>query len=255
MRRAIIIITCYLSFCSLGFSQACCRDDLLKYPLKSISSFCQNKPEIPTSIVILAYDNENHLVKYSSIQNNIETNRIESLYNEFGLLTSKKFYSFNETQNLDRIRSFEYNEKHKLIYEGYDDEQGNNTKNKYSYNEKGQLIESTVDCNYTHLLYSYEYDLENRLSKKYVNNELEVSYEYSNNLLMKEIHHNKNNNLEITYEYDDNGLLINKKENEKVIEKNIYYSGRLVERWTYYFGIDPCFSICCGQYITKYEYY
>lgn len=114
---------------------------------------------------------------------------------------------------------------------------------------------STVDCNYTHWEYSYEYDKQDRLVKKNKNNELEVSYEYFQNRLKKEIRYNRNSNTETTYEYDDNGLLIYKKENDKIIEKNIYDKGRLVERWTYYFGIDPGYYPCSSQYITKYEYY
>lgn len=255
MRITFILLIYFLQSFSMAFSQPCCKEDFLKYPLKSISTFCQNKPETPISKVILTYDKENHLIKYSSFKNNIETNRIVFLYNDLGLLTSKEFYSFDQTQTLDRIRLFKYDEKNQLIYEGYDDERGNNTKNNYLYNKNGQLIESTVDCNYTHLSYSYEYDSQKRISKKYKNNELEISYEYSNNLLIKKIHYNRNNDVEIMYEYDDNGLLINKKENGKTIEKNIYYTYRLIERWTYYFGIDPCYSPCCSQYLIKYEYY
>ena len=134
-----------------------------------------------------------------------------------------------------------------MVYEGYDDEQGNNTKNSYSYNKNGQLLTSTVDCNYTLWEYSYEYDKQDRLVKKIKNNELEVSYEYFQNRLIKEIRFSRNGNIETIYEYDDSGLLIYKKENDNIVEKNINVDGRLIERWTYYFGIDPSYYPCGSQ--------
>lgn len=39
-----------------------------------------------------------------------------------------------------------------------------------------------------------------------------------------------------------------------VIEKNFYTNGRLTEKHTFYFGIDPGFSQCNGNLIYKYSY-
>ena len=231
-------------------------DEFLKFPLKTISTYCQNKLDTAFSTAVLTYDKENNLIKYSWYNDTIESSRTVFNYNALGFLVSKDFYSYsNNSLTLTRTRLYKYDEKNRLIYEGYDDERGNNTKNNYSYGKNGELISSKNECNYNKWNYSYEYDSNGRLRKKYKNNELEVSYEYSQNHLTKEIHYNRNSNKEILYVYDDNGLLINKREKEKLIENNIYNNGRLVERWTYYFGIDPCYSPCCGQYFTKYEYY
>jgi len=227
----------------------------LKYPLKSISTFCQKEPETPISVTLLTYDKENHLLRQSFFEKHVETRQIQFQYNKFGLLTSKKYLSFRKNQPQNHKIVFKYNEKHLLIYEESDGGRGSSKINEYSYNDNGQLIASYGYNYYKNWSYSYKYDSQNRIREKYKNDDLEVSYEYSHNLLIKETRYFRNNNLETIYEYDDRGLLINKKEKGKVIEKNIYSNGRLIERWKYYFGIDPGYHKCSNQFIYKYEYY
>ncbi len=255
----ILILTFVLTF-NTTISQTISGNESSPFPLKTMTRYCQKIPEIPLSKTVLTYDKENRLIKSSEYRDTTETYRTVSNYNELGLLMSKDFYSFTKDEpKLDRTRIYKYDDKNRLIYEGYDDEKGNNTKNNYTYNENGKLISSTNECNYNHWECLYEYDTNGKLNKEYKNNELEVSYEYYDNRLTKETHYQHNNfvadkNKEIIYYYDEKGLLTMKREDENIIEKNTYSNGKLVERWTYYFGIDPCFSPCCGQYITKYEY-
>jgi YD repeat-containing protein len=240
---------------NLVISQTSNDDGLLKYPLKSIHTYCQKDSTKVIAEQRLTYDKENRLIKSTYSQDTIEINYTVFNYNEFGLLISKEFHSLIPNEKLDRIRVFKYNESNKLIFEGFDDERGNNTKNTYLFNETGLLVKSTVDCNYTHWEYTYEYDNKGRLIEKIKNNDLEISYEYSENKLSKEIKHYRNNDNEILYEYDQNNFLFIKKENGKLVEKNIYDDNYLIKRWTYYFGIDPCHSQCCSQYIKTFEYY
>jgi YD repeat-containing protein len=266
------------NFCA--FSQNCCGDNFLKFPLKSISNYCQNEPETLLTTAILSYDKEYRLVKYSTFQGptiiseivykynesgqlvakeiysaNEEltlTSEIVYKYNELGQLAAEEFYSVKSELTLDRTKLYKYDEKNRLIYEGYDDDNSNNTKNNYCYNAKGQLISSTEDCNYTHSSYLYRYDSKGRLINKYLNDNLICSYVYYEDRLIKELGTQNN---ETTYEYDDNGSMLIKKISEKIVEQNYYYQDRLVERWTFYYGIDPGYYPCSGQNITKYEYY
>jgi len=56
------------------------------------------------------------------------------------------------------------------------------------------------------------------------------------------------------FQYDSENKLTRIFEGENIIEENFYDGNRLIEKRTYYFGIDPGFDICYGNYIYKYEY-
>jgi hypothetical protein len=43
-------------------------------------------------------------------------------------------------------------------------------------------------------------------------------------------------------------------EENNIIEENDYIDNRLNEKRTYYFGIDPGYDVCYGNYIYRYEY-
>jgi len=56
------------------------------------------------------------------------------------------------------------------------------------------------------------------------------------------------------YYYDLKKRLVKITENDQVIEENKYAGNRLIEKRIYYFGIDPGFDICYGNYLYRYEY-
>jgi hypothetical protein len=171
-----------------------------------------------------------------------------------GLIVSKTYNNSKTPESLGSW-NYKYDETNRLIYEGVGDE-AMDKKHTYIYNEKGQLIESTDECGYIHRRFGYKYDEMQRMIMKYERGGTSpTEYEYSGHRLTKEIHHNRNRKTEITYEFNDIGLLLIKREEGNVIIKNIYNNGRLVERWDYYFGIDPGYYPCHSQYISKYEYY
>ena len=57
-----------------------------------------------------------------------------------------------------------------------------------------------------------------------------------------------------TFEYDSENRLTKIVEGENIIEENDYNGKKLIEKREYYFGIDPCFASCCGNFIYRYEY-
>ncbi len=57
------------------------------------------------------------------------------------------------------------------------------------------------------------------------------------------------------FKYDSKGRLDKVIEDDNVLEENFYEGNKLIEKRTYYFGIDPGFDICYGNYIYKYDYY
>ena len=76
--------------------------------------------------------------------------------------------------------------------------------------------------------YSYNYDANGRVSEKYKDGTIEVRYEYLKDHLVKETQYYKSGDKEILCKYDASGLLLTKKENGKIIEKNSYNNGRLM---------------------------
>jgi len=58
----------------------------------------------------------------------------------------------------------------------------------------------------------------------------------------------------LKFTYTVEGLPFETIQDKNIIEKNFYTNGRLTEKHTFYFGIDPGFSQCNGNLIYKYEY-
>ncbi|MGJ3233589.1 hypothetical protein [Marivirga sp.] len=56
------------------------------------------------------------------------------------------------------------------------------------------------------------------------------------------------------YSYDSQNRLIQVKDGDNIIEENDYVGYKLVEKRTYYFGIDPGYDICYGNYVFRYKY-
>ncbi len=252
MRRSfIILIILTIQYTLVGQSDFE-NEEFLKYPLKTITSFCQFDT---TKIVyrhVLTYNKEHKLIKISSYNDTIESVRTTYNYNQHGALESKNYYIRKGTMKLVKQKFFKYDADLRLIA---DSGGGNFGRHSYTYNQNGQKLSETEYYGSKHNSYSFEYDAEGNLIKKIKDNELEISYTYSKKVLMKEIDH-KNENKEINYEYDENGLLLHRKEGDKIAEKNVYSNKQLIEQWTYYHGSDPCFdALCCSQYLSKYDYY
>jgi hypothetical protein len=56
------------------------------------------------------------------------------------------------------------------------------------------------------------------------------------------------------YFYTPDGFIDEIIKDGNVVEKNFYELGKLIEKHTFYYGIDPRFSPCGGNLIYKYEY-
>lgn len=83
-----------------------------------------------------------------------------------------------------------------------------------------------------------------------------TTYTYSGDLLTQETKETKTGGLLYlkTYLYDSHDRLIKILDGKDVIEENDYIDNRLTERRTYYFGIDPGYDVCYGNYIYRYQY-
>ena len=203
-------------------------------------------------------------------------------------LIAETIFKNGEIQNKT---TFEYNSDNKLIYETYvthlqkiekyyiynELSQLINIKYKFTnYNADGQIsneIESEAPeaSEYRNnqlvkewerwgAFNTYEYKDDKVATKiEYTKNGVEyffVYYKYSGDLLIEEKKVTKIGRLIYlkTYTYDSQNRLIQIRDKENIIEENDYNGKKLIEKRTYYYGTDPGFDICFGNYIYRYEY-
>lgn len=83
-----------------------------------------------------------------------------------------------------------------------------------------------------------------------------VTYEYSDNLLIKEVENVVRQKPSTTiYEYDGNNSLSKKLKDGKILQENFWLGSKLRERWQYDLGFDVCRNMCCGKLMIKIFYY
>lgn len=212
--------------------------------------------------------------------------RIEYQYNNDNLISETTF----SNGKIYSIRTFEYNTNNKLSKE-ICDLILNKYEKLFIYNELNQLIsikntfiyfdsngqietkyESDATFEYENNLLvreveywggsnTYEYDdVDNIITKtEYTKNGEKhhiTHYTYSGSLKTKEWKETYVGTTMYfrTYLYNSIGRLTKVLENDKIIVENSYDDNRLLEKKEYYFGIDPGFDFCYGNYIYKYEY-
>lgn len=253
MKFILINIFCVF-FYSFGICQDYSSSIEYKYPLKTIALYCQTRPEKSIDSTVFSYDENKRLNKHSIFFNGVEHRFVLYKYNDNGLLITQEFYESSHPDKIERVRIFKYNKEGKLIYEGFDDDRGNNLVKEYFYDNHGLLIESTEKINYSNLRFTYEYDSKNRLLTKYNCGFIEVTYEYSDNLLIREKYQDSKGTI-VTYDYEENDLMTRKTENTQILRKETFYKGKILELWEVYSGPDPCEDLCCGKRLVKYGYY
>lgn len=107
----------------------------------------------------------------------------------------------------------------------------------YKYNDHGELIKQLIKSAKGHIYDWYE-------------------YEYRHGHKVKEIMRGYDGKIRYVkkFIYDPFWHLIKVQKDDNIIEENKYFFNKLVEKKTYYFGIDPGFYPCRGNYVYGYEY-
>ncbi len=245
--KSLFVLFLFLQF-SVLFSQ---NDSINIYPLKKIIHFCQSDLKEAVFNERYTYDDKNRLINIQLYQKDSFLFFIKQIkYDSLGKPLQSLFHNGD-------IREYKYTNDLLLISDECKNDKISGINYKYSYNDKKQLVSElcygidwSVKCDYL-------YDSVGRLSKKYKNNSLEIIYEYSDLNLVKETILNKEQKTIITYEYNNLGLLLYKKINNQIIQKNIYKNDKLTEKWVYPIkpNSDPCIlAPCCGEDVFRYEY-
>jgi hypothetical protein len=248
----------------IGILQGCSKDDntpplIMERPI-TMSVFCQNALNDTISQTDYEYDLEN-LTKLT--------------LRNYGVITS--------------VTNYEYNSKNLLIIET-SDQDFRKTEITYVYNSSDQLInklykiadldanglvlstsESETPLEYKNNLLvkdvetwggwnTYEYS-DGKLTTKNVFTSTGqlywiLKFKYSGSLKIEEKNQTASGNILYTktFAYDSEGRLVKIIENGNVIEQNSYDGNKLLEKRINYFGIDPGFSACNGNFLYKYHY-
>lgn len=244
---------------------ACSKDDDLLIPAELdnpsvMIAFCQASIDDTLRIVEYEYDNDN-LIKETSIQNGeIQSETIFNYNSENQIISEIYLTDWKKTE-----MTYVYNENDQLInilykFTDYDtdgqitNESESEAPREY---ENNQLVK---EWEYWGGFNTYEYKDGKVVTKiDYTKNGEKhhfTYYKYSGDLLIEEKKETKVGGLMYlkTYTYDSQNRLIQVRDGENIIEENDYNDKRLIEKREYYFGIDPCFAPCCGNFIYRYEY-
>ena len=248
-----------------GFIFSCSDDELPKQQVEldhptAMNIYCKRIPEEVFNRVEYEYDHDK-LVTESTFSNGVIYSKTTFEYNSNNQLF-KKIY---ETDWGKTEKTFAYNSSNQLI---------NVNHKTINYDVSGQVAtEREADA-------PLEYE-NNRLVKQwetwggfhtyaYKNGKVVAmidytqysekyhitTYQYDGDLLTVERKETADGNLiyNKTFQYDAENRLIKIVEDENIIEENFYDENKLIEKRTYYYGIDPGFDVCSGNYIYKYEY-
>jgi hypothetical protein len=211
--------------------------------------------------------------------------KVQYEYNHDTLISQKTIYG----GVINNTTTFEYNSNHQLIREIYESGLGktittleynatnqviNRNYRTINYGENGQILnEREIDAP---LVYennklikewnswggfsTYEYKLGNLITKVDYNGDgvkrQVTKYKYLGVLKIGEtIETAEGNIMSIkSFKYDSGNRLTSIIDNENTVEENFYSGNKLMEKKTYYYGIDPGFSPCLGNYTFTYEY-
>ncbi|TRX44914.1 hypothetical protein FNH22_31690 [Fulvivirga sp. M361] len=260
MQRIFMLLSIFFTVFSCSNDENILTPAELDDPSKMIV-FCQASQEDPWRTLDYKYDNNGNLITEISMRDEKVQSEITYEYDSDNLLTTE----VHLTDDSKTEKTFVYNESKQLInvlykFTNYDSD-GNVTNESESEAPReydgSQLIkewESWGGFN------TYEY-LNGKIITE-INHTKNGSkhhftyYKYSGDLLVEEKKENKVGGLIHfkTYVYDSQNRLIQIRDRENIIEESDYNDNKLIEKREYYFGIDPCYSACCGNFIYSYEY-
>ncbi len=259
MKKIITLTSIFLIVIS------CSKDDDLLIPAEldnpsGMIVFCQASIDDTLRIVEYEYDNAN-LIKETSILNGEVHSETIFEYNSENQITSEIYLTDWKKTEMTYI----YNEDNQLInilykFTDYDtDGQITNTSENEAPREydNNKLVK---EWEYWGGFNTYEYSGDKVVKKiDYTKNGEKhhiTTYKYFGDLLTEEKKETKAGSLMYlkTYKYDSQNRLVQIQDGENIIEENDYIDKKLIEKRTYYFGIDPGFDVCYGNYIYRYEY-
>lgn len=260
MKRSLYLILIFLTVFGCSNEDNILVPAELDSPSKMIV-FCQASPDNPLRTVNYEYNDIGNLINETSIINGEVQSEITFEYNTNNQIISEMYV----TDNRKTEKVYVYNKNSQLInilytFINYDtngqvsNESESEAPREY---EDNQLVK---EWEYWGGFSTYKYK-DGRIVTRidYTKNGEKhhfTYYKYAGDLLTEERKETKVGGLMYlkTYTYDLQNRLIQIRDRKNIIVENDYDGKKLIEKRKYYFGIDPCYSPCCGNFIYRYEY-
>lgn len=248
-----------------GLLQSCSEDDTpkvfqdLEQPT-SMTVYCQKTPDEILRKIDYEYNEGNLLKETTKINGEIYSTKTFE-YNTENLISTETYKT--DLRKVETI--YIYNQLNQLI---------NRIFKTTDYDLEGNIVnetESEAPLEYENNLlikewvswggwHTYEYENGKLVTKNDYTKTGKLhhitKYKYSGDLKVEERKETVAGSVMYIhiFQYDSENKLTRIFEGENIIEENFYDGNRLIEKRTYYFGIDPGFDVCYGNYIYKYEY-
>ncbi|MBK6283190.1 MAG: hypothetical protein IPF54_11540 [Draconibacterium sp.] len=230
--------------------------------------FCKNDPENEIMSKSFKYDNNDNIIEAITFSNETPDTKSTGSFNEsYQRLTDSTFYYIENGWKYVNSNQYIYSGNQLKEIQKYDADGKNTHKIVYKYNGTKPKYEEFYynygdkwEFQYAH---GFEFDRNGDLLKKssYQTEEKDevydkLIYKYKNGILVEEkrIIRTGATSYIKTFSYTTDGFPDETIQDGNVIEKNFYEDGKLIERHTFYFGIDPGFSACNGNFIYRYSY-
>lgn len=263
-----IIILALLSSCEKEYDYSLIFDESYPEQIKKEVCYCGKEPDNEIGSTEYQYDNNGNLILITSRIDEWNPTKIISSFNYSGLkLTDTIFYSVGDIWKISHI--YEYNYMGSLLSKKIvKSETGEETsKTVYIYHQTKPEWEEYYYFNdgsweFRHAI-KFDFNKNRQLAKKSYYGAIEkdkvseyYTYSYKNGKLWTEERILRTGNIGYhkEYFYNNDGTLDHVVQDENIVEENSYENGKLIEKHTWYYGIDPCFSLCCGNIIYRYEY-
>ena len=277
MKLRSLKITTNLAILSIIWLSSCQRDDFDtslifdeqgNFRYKKESAYCQRNPETEISSKTFFYDKNGNVVQELISYNGIQETKIKREYNGDNQQLWDSTFNYRSGEwKYQYSTIFIYSEN--LLTEKQRFKPDGKLSHKTLYKYEGSRLRweefwyfnnNEWKFQYAH---GFEFDRNGKLVKKEsFQDEAKENvydtfvYSYKNGRLHEEkriILTGKTSYVK-KYFYTPDGFIDEIIKDGNVVEKNFYELGKLIEKHTFYYGIDPGFSPCGGNFIYKYEY-
>lgn len=260
MKRVAILISVLLTVSSYSNEDNITLLAKLDNPTSMIV-FCQESQDVPLRTVNYVYDQNDNLIAETSTRNGESPSEIRFEYNTDNQITLE----VHLTDHRKTESTYVYNEANQLVnilYKLTDyDTDGQITAETEMEAPREYINDQLVkEWEYWGGFSTYEYKDGKVVTKidhtKNGGKHHFTYYKYSGNLLTEEKKETRLGGLMYlkTYHYDSQNRLTQIRDQENVVEESDYNGNRLIEKREYYFGIDPGYFPCQGNYVYRYEY-
>ena len=231
-------------------------------------AFCQSDPNSSVWLKLFNRDADGNITGETTLVNDLPEMKITRQFSDNGQqVNDSAYYYVSGNWVLQYSHKYVYERNRITEIQRFESDGTISHKTIYKYNgDKPRWEEfwyfSNEEWNFQYA-HGFEFNSNGQLVKKESFQTVEKDnvydtflYEYKNGKLVEEkrVIITGETSYVIKYFYNHDGTPDKTIKDGNVIEKNFYENGKLSEKHTFYFGIDPGFSQCLGNYIYQYNY-